>query len=82
MGPGAPLKLVALLLLAAACHGSSGAQRPDAGPACVQGVASWWTRTKRMPKEALADYLLALTWRGFDGLPRHPTPFRPGSSTA
>ena len=42
----------------------------------TQGVASWWTRTKRMPKEALTDYLLALTWRGFDGLPRHPTPFR------
>ena len=43
----------------------------------AQGVAEWWTRTRRMPKEALADYLLALTWRGFDGLPRHPTPFRP-----
>ena len=35
--------------------------------------------TQEVPKEALADYLLALTWRGFDGLPRHPTPFRPGA---
>ena len=43
----------------------------------AQGVAEWWTRTRRMPKDALADYLLALTWRGFDGLPRNPTPFRP-----
>src|SRR5437763_5523467 len=43
----------------------------------AQGVAEGWRRTKRVPKEALADYLLALTWRGFDGLPRNPTPFRP-----
>jgi AcrR family transcriptional regulator len=43
----------------------------------AQGVAEWWTRTRRLSKEALADYLLALTWRGFDGLPRNPTPFRP-----
>jgi len=43
----------------------------------AQGVADWWVLSRRMPKEALADYLLALTWRGFDGLPRHPTPFRP-----
>src|SRR5919198_2253879 len=43
----------------------------------AQGVAEWWIRTRRLPKEALADYLLALTWRGFDGLPRNPTPFRP-----
>ncbi|MFN2545274.1 MAG: TetR/AcrR family transcriptional regulator [Actinomycetota bacterium] len=43
----------------------------------AQGVADWWVRTPRLPREALADYLLALTWRGFDGLPRHPTPFRP-----
>src|SRR5919198_857389 len=42
----------------------------------AQGVADWWIRTRRLPKEALADYLLALTWRGFDGLPRPPTPFR------
>ena len=47
----------------------------------AQGVAEWWTRTRRMPKEALADYLLALTWRGFDGLPRNPTPFRPAQAT-
>jgi len=48
----------------------------------AQGVAEWWSRTRRIPKEALADYLLALTWRGFDGLPRHPTPFRPGARSA
>ena len=48
----------------------------------AQGVAEWWIRTRRIPKEALADYLLALTWRGFDGLPRHPTPFRPGSKAS
>jgi len=47
----------------------------------AQGVAEWWTRTRRVPKEALADYLLALTWRGFDGLPRNPTPFRPAHGT-
>jgi AcrR family transcriptional regulator len=45
----------------------------------AQGVAEWWTRTRRLSKEALADYLLALTWRGFDGLPRNPTPFRPAA---
>src|SRR5438309_249709 len=43
----------------------------------AQGVADWWVLSRRLPKDALADYLLALTWRGFDGLPRHPTPFRP-----
>ena len=48
----------------------------------VQGVADWWVRSRRLPKDALADYLLALTWRGFDGLPRHPTPFRPGPAVA
>jgi AcrR family transcriptional regulator len=48
----------------------------------VQGVADWWVRGRRLPKDALADYLLALTWRGFDGLPRHPTPFRPGPAEA
>ena len=42
----------------------------------TQAVAEWWMRSRRMPKEAVADYLLALTWRGFDGLPRNPTPFR------
>jgi hypothetical protein len=42
-------------------------------------VAEWWTRTRRLSKEALADYRLALTWRGFDGLPRNPTPFRPAA---
>jgi AcrR family transcriptional regulator len=39
----------------------------------TQSVADWWVRTHRVPKEQLVDYLLALTWRGFDGLPRHPT---------
>lgn len=43
----------------------------------AEGVAAWWVRTRRLPREALADYLLALTWRGFDGLPRNPTPYRP-----
>lgn len=39
----------------------------------AQSVAEWWIRTRRMPREDLVDYLLALTWRGFDGLPRNPT---------
>jgi AcrR family transcriptional regulator len=43
----------------------------------AQGVAEWWSGSRRLPKEAVTDYLLALTWRGFDGLPRRPTPFRP-----
>ena len=41
----------------------------------TQAVADWWVRTRRVPREQLVDYLLALTWRGFDGLPRHPTRF-------
>lgn len=36
-------------------------------------VADWWLRSRRFPREDLIDYLLALTWRGFDGLPRDPT---------
>lgn len=39
----------------------------------TQSVADWWLRNRRIPREDLVDYLLALTWRGFDGLPRHPT---------
>ncbi|MGH2785971.1 MAG: TetR/AcrR family transcriptional regulator [Actinomycetota bacterium] len=39
----------------------------------TQSVADWWLRTKRVPRENLVDYLLALAWRGFDGLPRDPT---------
>lgn len=39
----------------------------------AQSVADWWLRTRRLPREDLVDYLLALIWRGFDGLPRHPT---------
>ncbi|MGZ4128388.1 MAG: TetR/AcrR family transcriptional regulator [Actinomycetota bacterium] len=39
----------------------------------AQSVAEWWIRTRRIPREDLVDYLLALTWRGFDGLPRNPT---------
>lgn len=39
----------------------------------TESVADWWLRTRRGPREDLVDYLLALTWRGFDGLPRHPT---------
>ncbi|MGZ4142873.1 MAG: hypothetical protein ACXVQY_10195 [Actinomycetota bacterium] len=39
----------------------------------AQSVAEWWIRTRRLPREDLVDYLLALTWRGFDGLPRNPT---------
>jgi AcrR family transcriptional regulator len=39
----------------------------------TQSVADWWLRTKRVPREDLVDYLLALAWRGFDGLPRDPT---------
>lgn len=39
----------------------------------AQSVADWWLRTRRIAREDLVDYLLALTWRGFDGLPRHPT---------
>lgn len=39
----------------------------------TQSVADWWLRTKRIPREDLVDYLLALAWRGFDGLPRNPT---------
>jgi AcrR family transcriptional regulator len=41
----------------------------------TQAVADWWVRTKRVPIDELVDYLLALTWRGFDGLPRQPTRF-------
>lgn len=39
----------------------------------TQSVADWWSRTRRISREEAVDYLLALTWRGFDGLPRHPT---------
>lgn len=39
----------------------------------AQSVADWWLGTRRIAREDLVDYLLALTWRGFDGLPRHPT---------
>lgn len=38
-----------------------------------QSVAEWWLRTRRVSRQDLVDYLLALTWRGFDGLPRTPT---------
>lgn len=38
----------------------------------TQSVGDWWLRTKRLPREDLVDYLLALAWRGFDGLPRDP----------
>jgi AcrR family transcriptional regulator len=43
----------------------------------AQSVAEWWLRSRRVRRDSLVDYLLALTWRGFDGLPRRPTPFRP-----
>ncbi|HLW16769.1 MAG TPA: TetR/AcrR family transcriptional regulator [Actinomycetota bacterium] len=43
----------------------------------AQSVAEWWVRTRRIPRADLVDYLLALTWRGFDGLPRHPTQRQP-----
>jgi len=39
----------------------------------AQSVADWWLQTQRVPPESLVDYLLALVWRGFDGLPRDPT---------
>lgn len=39
----------------------------------TQAVAAWWVRTRRAPREDLVNYLLALAWRGFDGLPRNPT---------
>jgi AcrR family transcriptional regulator len=39
----------------------------------TQAVADWWVRTRRISRSDAVDYLLALTWRGFDGLPRHPT---------
>jgi AcrR family transcriptional regulator len=39
----------------------------------AQSVAEWWLRTRRVSRDEATDYLLALTWRGFDGLPRHPT---------
>lgn len=42
----------------------------------TQAVADWWVRTRRVPRSDAVDYLLALTWRGFDGLPRHPTQHR------
>lgn len=42
----------------------------------TQSVAHWWVRTRRIPREDLVDYLLALAWRGFDGLPRDPTHHR------
>jgi len=42
----------------------------------TQSVAAWWARTQRISREACVDYLVALSWRGFDGLPRDPTQFR------
>ncbi|HVL32283.1 MAG TPA: TetR/AcrR family transcriptional regulator, partial [Actinomycetota bacterium] len=39
----------------------------------TESVAAWWLRTRRLPRGDLVDYLLALAWRGFDGLPRDPT---------
>ncbi len=38
----------------------------------TQSVGDWWLRTRRLPRGDLVDYLLALAWRGFDGLPRDP----------
>jgi AcrR family transcriptional regulator len=49
----------------------------------AQAVAEWWLRTRRVPRRALVNYLLALAWRGFDGLPRHPEGFtRPSEAAA
>lgn len=39
----------------------------------AQSVADWWLQTRRSTREEIIDYLIALTWRGFDDLPRHPT---------
>lgn len=38
----------------------------------TQAVAMWWLRARKHTVDELVDHLLALTWRGFDGLPRHP----------
>jgi AcrR family transcriptional regulator len=41
----------------------------------VESVVSWWLDNKEVPRDIVADYLLAYVWRGFDGLPRDPTRF-------
>lgn len=42
----------------------------------VESVVSWWLETRTPDRQIVADHLLALVWRGFDGLPRDPTRFR------
>lgn len=41
----------------------------------VESVAKWWIEDKTPDRERMVDYILALVWRGFDGLPRDPTKF-------
>lgn len=41
----------------------------------AESVVSWWLESKSVARETLVDYLLAYTWRGFDGLPRDPTSY-------
>lgn len=38
----------------------------------VEAVAGWWLRTQRITRDMAVAHMLALAWRGFDGLPRHP----------
>jgi AcrR family transcriptional regulator len=42
----------------------------------AESVTAWWlSQTKQPPREVIVDHLLAFMWRGFDGLPRHPSRF-------
>jgi AcrR family transcriptional regulator len=45
----------------------------------AESVVSWWLESKSIDRETLVDYLLAYTWRGFDGLPRDPTRYHAGT---
>jgi AcrR family transcriptional regulator len=40
----------------------------------AESVTSWWlSQSKKPPREVIVDHLLTFMWRGFDGLPRHPS---------
>ncbi|HVE75986.1 MAG TPA: TetR/AcrR family transcriptional regulator [Actinomycetota bacterium] len=41
----------------------------------VESVVGWWLAEGKPDRETVTDYLLAFTWRGFDGLPRDPSRF-------
>jgi AcrR family transcriptional regulator len=40
----------------------------------AESVTSWWlSQASKPPRDVIVDHLLAFMWRGFDGLPRHPS---------